>query len=80
MVKRGGEPLSFAIIRLFLPGIDQAIKTVTTDVLGRLYVLVRPGTYYLTVEEKIADGTYQKVKQTEPMLLSKGVLDQDVLV
>lgn len=79
-VKRGTEPLPFAIVRLFLPGIDQAIKTVTTDALGRLYALVRPGTYYLTVEEKLADGTYQKVKQTEPMLLSKGVLDQDLLV
>jgi hypothetical protein len=79
-IKRGEEPLSFAIVRLFLPGIDQAIKTVTADALGRVYALVRPGTYYATVEEKKPDGSYQKILQTEPMLLAKGVLDKDLLV
>ncbi len=78
--RSSGEPLPYALIRLYLSGIDQPIKSTTTDALGRFYILVRPGVYYLTVEEKQLDGSYKKVYQSENLNLPKGVLDNDFIV
>ncbi len=75
-----GEPLPFALVRLFMSGVNQQIKAVSTDQLGRVYLLVRPGNYYLTIEEKMPDGSYQKVYQSPEFELKKGVLAQDILV
>ncbi len=79
-VSRGGEPLSFAIIRLYLAGGEQQIKNVVADQYGRFYVLVRPGKYYYTVEEKIADGSYLKIYQSDPIELKRGVFGKDIVV
>ncbi|MEK7478229.1 MAG: carboxypeptidase-like regulatory domain-containing protein, partial [Patescibacteria group bacterium] len=75
-----GEPLPFSIIRLYYADINQEVKKIVADALGRFYVLVRPGIYYLTVEEKLSDGSYQKVYQSEPMELKRGVLEKNILV
>lgn len=75
-----GEPLSFAIVKVFLPGSDQLIRKVVADELGRFYVLVPPGEYYLTVEEKLADQTYNLIYKTEPMKLKKGVVTKDIII
>jgi len=77
---RTNEPLPFAIIRVFLPNLNQQIKYAVADQYGRFYVLVRPGVYYYTVEEKMPDGSYQKVYQSNPVNLSKGVLTADISV
>ncbi|MFA5319503.1 MAG: carboxypeptidase-like regulatory domain-containing protein, partial [Candidatus Paceibacterota bacterium] len=74
-----GEPLPFAIIRVFLPDLNQQIKYTVADKMGRFYLLVRPGVYYYTVEEKQPDGTYLKVFQSQPISLPKGVLTTDIL-
>jgi len=76
--KETGEPLPFSIIRLFLPGVDQQVKNVVTDQFGNFYILVRPGNYYYTIEEKIADGSYQKIFQSEPIELKKGVFSSNL--
>lgn len=78
--KETGEPLPFSIIRLFLPEVNQQVKNVVTDQVGNFYILVRPGTYYYTVEEKVPDGSYQKVYQSEPVELKKGVFTEDLYV
>ena len=75
-----GEPLSFAIIRVFLPDLNQQIKYVVADKLGRFYLLVRPGVYYYTVEEKQPDGSYRKIFQSQPVNLPKGVLTTDIRI
>jgi hypothetical protein len=78
--KETGEPLPFSIIRLFLPEINQQVKNVVTDQVGNFYILVRPGSYYYTVEEKLPDGSYQKIYQSEPLELKKGVFTTDLRV
>jgi hypothetical protein len=75
-----GEPLPFSIIRVFLPDLNQHIKYVVADKFGRFYLLVRPGVYYYTVEEKQLDGTYLKVFQSQPVSLPKGVLTENIYV
>lgn len=79
-VKKAGEPLPFAIVRLYLPDLHQQIKSVVTDKFGRFYLLVRPGVYYYTVEEKQMDGSYLKVFESSPISLPKGILLKDISI
>lgn len=79
-VLRNGQPLPFAIIRVFLPDSNQQVKSVVADALGRFFVLVRPEKYYLTVEEKQSDGSYVKVFQTDPMMLDTGILNEGLTI
>lgn len=76
----GGDPLSFAVIRVFATGVDQMIKTVVADEFGRFYLLVRPGEYYLTVDAKKNDGSYCQVYRSEPKTLINGVLTKNLEV
>lgn len=73
-----GNPIPFAIVRFFIPGVDQEVKSVVTDELGRFYQILRPGEYYLTVEERQKDGTYKKIFTSAPMNLVTGVVQTDV--
>lgn len=73
-----GEPIPFAVIRFYMPEVNQMVKTVVADQMGRFYVLLRPGNYYYTIEEKKPDGTYNKIYQSEVMELKKGVISEDI--
>jgi hypothetical protein len=60
--KTTGIPLSFAIIRVFLPapdgGLGKEIASKPADQYGRYYCLVPPGKYYVKIEKKQEDGSY----------------------
>lgn len=82
MVKNAmtGEPLSFAVVRVFYAELGQEVKKVVTDMIGRFYLLVRPGTYYLAIDHKQPDGTYARIHQTAPAELPKGIWENDIMV
>lgn len=75
-----GEPISFGIIRVYYADSEQEIKKVVTDMVGRFYLLVRPGTYYLTVDHKQPDGTYARIYKSPVKELKKGVWEENILV
>ena len=75
-----GEPVPFAIIRAFVPDVNQEVKSVVADALGRFFLLTPPGRYYITVEEKLPDETYKKIYQSPPTDLKTGVLGNDLIV
>jgi len=75
-----GEPMPFAIIRVFYAGLDQEVKKVVTDMVGRFYLLVRPGTYSLAVDHKQPDGSYARIYVSPDTELKKGVWEKDILV
>ena len=50
------------------------------DELGKCFVLVRPGSYYFTVEEKLPDGSYKKVYQSDVMELKSGILPHNIKI
>jgi len=75
-----GLPVPFAIVRAFVAGMDQPVKSVVADELGRFFLLTPPGEYSITVEEKLPDETYRKIYQSAPMNLAKGVLSEDIVV
>jgi len=75
-----GEPIPFAIIRVFLAGLDKEVKTIVADRYGRFYLLVRPGTYYLTIDQKLPDGSYFTFYKTETRDLPNGVWASDIVI
>lgn len=72
--ERIGEPVSFAIVRVFLAKINKEVKHVVADASGRFYLLVSPGDYYITVQSRSMDGSYQTIFTSETMHLPKGIL------
>lgn len=75
-----GEPIAFAIVRAFSSKLSKEIKNVVTDKMGRFYLLVAPGEYYLTLEERQSDGSYKKIYTTESMNLKRGIIKSDIVV
>jgi hypothetical protein len=80
MNKTTGRPYSFALIKVWLPGLNAIVKKTVSDENGHFYFLVPPGTYYITVEEKLPDGTYHEVLRTKDIELKKGVMKEDFVI
>ncbi|MEX0918418.1 MAG: hypothetical protein WDZ85_00390 [Candidatus Paceibacterota bacterium] len=75
-----GHPLPFSVIRFYPADSGQEVKRAVTDYLGRFYLSLRPGKYYLTVEEKQIDGSYHQVYQSAELELKRGVLSNDIII
>ena len=67
-------PIPFAIIKAYLIDKDRLIKKVVSDEFGNFYLMTSPGTYYFTIEKKLADGSYSQPYRTKPISLKKGVV------
>lgn len=78
--KTTGKHMPFALIKVWLPGINTVVKKSVSDESGRFYFLVPPGKYFVTIEEKLPDGSYKEVMRTEEMDLKGGVIKNDLLV
>ncbi len=77
---KNGEPIPFAIIKIFSPETDEQIKSVVTDKMGRFYFLVGLGKYYLTIDEKQADGSYKTIHKSGILDLKKGIIGKDIVI
>ncbi|HEY9583182.1 MAG TPA: hypothetical protein VJK09_02640 [Candidatus Paceibacterota bacterium] len=75
-----GEPYSFAIVRVFLANLNQEVKRLVADEFGRLYLIVSPGRYYITIDAKKIDGSYRRVYRSAELDLSKGILTEDISI
>jgi len=70
-----GEPLSFAIVRVFSADIDMEISHKVTDTLGRYYCLVPRGKYYIKIEKKNTDETYTPVFTSKVFEIKGGIIN-----
>ena len=71
--------IPYALVKIYLSGTDTLVKKVVSDELGRFYILVPPGTYTITVEEKLADSSYHKIMEIPSIELRKGVIGKDLV-
>jgi hypothetical protein len=78
--EKAGEPLSFAIAHLYDAKSNVERKRVIADEVGRFFMLVSPGTYYLVVDIRQPDGWYHSVKQNGIIHLRHGILPKKVRV
>jgi hypothetical protein len=75
------KPIPFALVSTELSGLSiPIVKKVTTDILGRFYLLTQPGVYDIKVEEKQSDGTYKEIYKVPSVELKNGVLTHDIIV
>ena len=75
--KATSTPLSFAIIRVMLPGSDIEVSSKSADKYGKYYCLVPPGKYYIRIEKKNKDGSYSLVHTSPTINVSrKGIIEE----
>ncbi len=77
---KNNEPIPYSIIKLFSPETGNQVKSVVSDQLGRFYLLVGVGKYYLTVDAKQPDASYKSIYKSEIMDLKKGIVPLDIIV
>jgi hypothetical protein len=80
MMELSQEVVPFAVVKAYLSGNNQLVKTVVADEEGHFYLLTPPGTYYFTVEEKKPDGSYSQKYRTGAVRLRKGVVLKNLVV
>jgi len=80
MEKLSNFPLSFAIIRVFLPNIDKEVIARPVDQYGRYYILVPKGKYYIKVEKRKDDGTYESAYYSNIIDARDGVINKKIKV
>lgn len=75
---REGNPLSFAIVRIYsMSGIEISHKV--TNKVGRFYALMQNGTYTISIERKNPDESYTKIYEG-PYVVTKGVVKGTIIV
>ncbi len=75
-----GNPLSFAIVRLFNVGTEHEVIHKITDKMGNYYCLVPNGSYYIKVERKNLDETYTRIHTSLPIEVTKGYVDVKIKI
>ncbi len=73
---KDGTPLSFAIIRVFSVETNVEIAHKVADQMGRYYMILPNGSYYMRVEKKNNDGSYTLVNTSDKFEISHGALNK----
>jgi len=76
--KATNNPLSFAIIRIFLADSEKEVSHRITDRYGRYLCLLPAGRYYLKIEKKNDDGSYSLVHLSSVINVSKKGIIKEV--
>ena len=71
------DPLAFAVIRVFIPGIEQEIVKRITDAYGRYFCLVPYGEYYVTIDKKNDDESYTRIFKSGIIQAKNGIIHKD---
>ncbi|MEO8637674.1 MAG: hypothetical protein ABI430_02105 [Candidatus Taylorbacteria bacterium] len=73
---RTGQPLSYAIIKVYTPDKFAVIKSVVSDAYGRYYCLVPPGEFRVEIQKKNADGSYTVIMSKDVSTNKKGIIKE----
>ena len=75
-----GDPLSFAIVRVMSAELNVEIAHKIADKAGRYFCLVPKGKYYLKIEKKKQDESYELVHTTKVLNVRKGIINDRILI
>jgi len=75
-----GNPLSYAIIRIMSAEIDTEIAHKISDATGRYFCLVPNGQYYIKVERKNPDESYEHVFTSKVFEVKKGIINTAIKI
>jgi hypothetical protein len=75
-ITKAGMPLKNGIVRVFSAALNREVSHKVTSDKGLYFILTSKADYYLTVEEKNADGTYTKVFTSQVTKSKNGLINQ----
>lgn len=75
-ITKSGIPLKNGVVRVYSASLDREISHKVTSESGSYFILTSKADYYLTIEEKNADGTYTKVFTSEVMKAKNGLINK----
>ncbi len=78
--KNTGEPMPFAIMRIFSSSLNTEIAHKPINAVGKYFALVPNGNYYVKIEKKNPDGSYTSTYTSEPFEVTKGVINKNFMV
>ena len=76
LIDKNGDPLSFALIRVFGANTNVEIAHKVADKMGRYFCLIPNGQYYVQVENKNPDESYSVVYKSETLEIKNGILNK----
>ncbi|MFA6274495.1 MAG: carboxypeptidase-like regulatory domain-containing protein [Candidatus Paceibacterota bacterium] len=76
IIDKDGSPLAFAFVRIFSIQTNVEIAHKVTDQMGRYYMLVPNGSYYVKIEKKNDDGTYSLIHTSNSIQIIHGTLNK----
>lgn len=71
-----GNPLAFAVIRIFAPISGQEVGHVVTDSTGRYFKSIANGTYRIRIERKVSEDNFELVFEQKNVVIKRGILDK----
>ncbi|MFA7252477.1 MAG: carboxypeptidase-like regulatory domain-containing protein [Candidatus Paceibacterota bacterium] len=80
LLDKNGNPLSFAIVRIFSADLNVEITNKVADKIGRYYCLVNKGKYFVKVEKKNDDESYSLVYTSPVILADNGIINRNFTV
>lgn len=72
-----GAPLAYSIIRVFQESTGTEVTHKISTKAGKYYCLVANGRYFVTIEKKLEDGTYQKIYTSHPFDVKNGYIHEN---
>lgn len=75
-VTKNGNPLAGGIIRIWSATINHEVAKRVLEQSGAYYILVPKADYYVTIEERNADGTFTKIFTSEVFHANHGCIDK----
>ena len=75
-ITKSGKPLAGGIVRVYSASLNREVSHKVIGENGLYFILASKADYYLTVEERNADGTYSKIFTSETMRSKNGLINR----
>ncbi|MCB9809129.1 hypothetical protein H6776_01895 [Candidatus Nomurabacteria bacterium] len=80
VIEQTDNPLVHGVVKIFNAALGHRVAHAVTDDKGRYYALVPDGQYYMTVEEKKDDETYERLYQSQPFHIKSGIINRSIRI
>lgn len=80
LTEKNGDPLSYAIFRVFDAELNVEITNKVADKIGRYYCLVNKGRYYIKIERKNNDESYTLIYTSPAFNADEGIIHKDFII
>lgn len=76
--QKTNEPFAHAIVKIFNAALNHRVGQAVADDRGHYYVLVSPGTYYMTVHESSSEKDAEPYYTSKPFIAQRGIVNSSI--